>query len=223
MKFSFLIPERKEQIKIAEFLSKIDLSIKSLSDQLTKSKKFKKGLLQKCLCNMDLTAIHNEIQEEFESYLASFLDNKKYYYWTLDYFESVGDLSFQHYFLSDAAKKEINLKGESYFTESKISFSINNNSHRNDLTIKNISTLFEDHKEDGQTKRYEYIKEYILWQLLTQLDKKDPHHKIELQKNNFLYTYLQYLINNQAPRKRSNFIAYAKAEQGRELFTQLQI
>lgn len=170
---------------------------------------------------MDLTTISDEIQKEFESYLSSFLDPKKYYYWTLDYFESVGGLSFQHYFLSDDVKKEINTKGETYFTEPKINLSINRNSHRNDLTIKNITTLFEDHKEDGQTKRYEYIKEYILWQLLTQLNKKDPHKKIELQKNNFLYTYLQYLINNQAPRKRSEFIAYAKAEQGRDLFIQL--
>jgi len=170
---------------------------------------------------MNLTTINNEIQEEFESYLASFLDNKKYYYWTLDYFESVGGLSFQHYFLNDDVKKEINTKGETYFTESKINLSINRNSHRNDLTIKNIATLFEDHKEDGQTKRYEYIKEFILWQLLTQLNKKDPNNKIELQRNNFLYTYLQYLVNNQAPRKRSDFIAYAKAEQGRNLFIQL--
>lgn len=47
MKFSFLIPDVKEQIKIAEFLSKIDESIKSVSSQIKKSKKFKKGLLQK--------------------------------------------------------------------------------------------------------------------------------------------------------------------------------
>lgn len=170
---------------------------------------------------MNLTTINNKIQKEFEIYLASFLDNKKYYYWTLDYFESVGGLSFQHYFLNDDVKKEINLKGETYFSETKINLSINRNSHRNDLTIKNISTLFEDHKEDGQTKRYEYIKEFILWQLLTKLNKKDPNNKIELQKNNFLFTYLQYLVNNQAPRKRSDFIAYAKAEQGKKLTLQL--
>lgn len=170
---------------------------------------------------MDLTIINNEIQKEFEFYLASFLDTKKYYYWTLEYFESVGGLSFQHYFLSDDVKKDINSKGETYFKESKINLSINRNSHRNDINIKNITTLFEDHKEDGQSKRYEYIKEFVLWQLLKQLNKNDPNNKIELQKRNFLYTYLQYLLENQAPRKRSDFIAYSKTEQGRDLFIQL--
>jgi FRG domain-containing protein len=170
---------------------------------------------------MDLNAINNQIQNEFESYLANFLDNKKYYYWTLDYFETVGNLSFQHYFLNDVIKKEINLKGESYFTEPKISFNINRNSHRNDITIKNVAALFENHKEEGQSKKYEYIKEFILWQILIQLNKKDPNNKIEAQKNNFLYTYLQYLINNQAPRKRSNFIAYSKAEFGKNLILEL--
>lgn len=47
MKFSFLIPDTKEQIKIAEFLSRIDESIKSVSIQIKKSNQFKKGLVQK--------------------------------------------------------------------------------------------------------------------------------------------------------------------------------
>jgi hypothetical protein len=170
---------------------------------------------------MDLTKINSEIQSNFEAYLVDFLDTKKYYYWTLEYFESVGRLSFQHYFLNDVVKKEINLKGETYFEESKINFSINKNSHRNDLTIKNMTTLFEDHKEDGQTKRYEYIKEYILWQLLVQLNKKDPNNKIGIQRNNFLYTYLQYLTENQAAFRRPDFIAYSKTEFGKNLLLEL--
>ena len=93
--------------------------------------------------------------------------------------------------MSETIKKEINKRGESYFTESKINISINRNSHRNDLTIKNITTLFEDHKEDGQTKKYEYVKEFILWQLLIQVNlvKKEEEEKlsnkiIQFQKNN---------------------------------------
>ncbi len=176
---------------------------------------------------MDLTRINKEIHNSFEIYLVSFLDTTKYYYWTLAYFESVGELSFQHYFLSETTKKEINKKGESYFTESKINFSINRNSHRNDLTIKNITTLFEDHKEDGQTKKYEYVKEFILWQLLIQvnLEKKEDEKLsgkiIEVQKNNFLYSYLQYLTENQADVRRSNFLAYTKTEFGKNLLLEL--
>lgn len=170
---------------------------------------------------MDLTKINNEIQSTFEGFLKEFIDTKKYYYWTIDFFESVGGLSFQHYFLSDAIKKEINLKGESYFTDSKISFIINNNSHRNDLTIKNLATLFASHKEEGQSKRYEYIKEFILWKLLIQLKKNDPNNKVETQKNNFLYTYLQYLLENQAAIRRTNFLAYSKTEFGENLLQEL--
>ncbi|MEI6864647.1 FRG domain-containing protein [Flavicella sp.] len=170
---------------------------------------------------MDLTKINNEIQSNFEIYLVDFLDTKKYYYWTLNYFKSVAGLSFQYYFLADAIKKEINLKGENYFAESKINFSINKNSHRNDLTIKNIITFFEDHKEDGQTKRYEYIKEYVLWQLLVQLNKEELNQKIELQKNNFLFTYLQYLTKNKAATRRPNFLAYSKTEFGKNLLLEL--
>lgn len=170
---------------------------------------------------MDLTKINNEIEGNFESYLVDFLDTKKYYYWTLKYFESVGGLSFQHYFLNNAIKKEINLKGETYFAVPKINFSINKNSHRNDLTIKNITSLFEDYKEEGQTKRYEYIKEFILWQLLVQLKNKELNDEIEIQKRNFLYTYLQYLTENQTAFRRSNFIAYSKTVFGKNLLLEL--
>lgn len=176
---------------------------------------------------MDLNKINNEIQNSFETYLTSFLDAKKYYYWTLDYFESVGGLSFKHYFLADDIKKEINLIGDSYFSVSRVNFSINNKSHRNDLTIKNITTLFEDYKQEGQTKRYEYIKEYILWRLLYQVNlKKKENEKlsdeiIEAQKNNFLYTYLQFLTENQAGFRRPNFIAYSKTEFGKKLLLEL--
>lgn len=171
---------------------------------------------------MILTAINNQIQKEFEAYLANFLDTKKYYYWTLDYFNSVGGLSFQHCFLNDELKNNINQVGKTYFTETRINFTINRNSHRNDLTVKNIDILFEKHKERGQSKKYEYVKEFILWQILIQLNNKELKKEIDLQKNNFLYTYLQYLTENQAAIKRSNFLAYSKTEQGRNLNIELK-
>jgi type I restriction enzyme, S subunit len=45
-KFKFLFPSKKEQQKIASFLSSIDNKIEITSTQLEKTREFKKGLLQ---------------------------------------------------------------------------------------------------------------------------------------------------------------------------------
>lgn len=46
-KIKVSIPNKEEQIKIAEFLSKIDSAIRSMAKQIEKSEAFKKGLFQK--------------------------------------------------------------------------------------------------------------------------------------------------------------------------------
>ncbi|PQJ82607.1 restriction endonuclease subunit S [Polaribacter glomeratus] len=46
-----LIPDIKEQNKIADFIIELDLNIKSLKKQIDKAKKYKNGLLQQMFCN----------------------------------------------------------------------------------------------------------------------------------------------------------------------------
>lgn len=46
------IPSKKEQTKIANFLSAIDEKIKGVAELVEATEQWKKGLLQKCLCKL---------------------------------------------------------------------------------------------------------------------------------------------------------------------------
>lgn len=146
-----------------------------------------------------------DIQPQVESLFRSFirkllrLDNEplKYYYWTPEFFETNGGLSFCYFELDFKQKDAINEIGKTYFDDSEVYFEVNKNSHRHDILIKNIHKLFPAGKKSGQSNRYEYIKEFILWQIIEELSKTDKNFTsktVELQKNNFLITYLNYLF-----------------------------
>ncbi len=132
-------------------------------------------------------------------------------------------MSFKHYFLNLTQKDLINGFGKTYFEDEDIQFIVNKNSHRNDITIKNIHRLFSEERKTGQSEKYEYIKEYVLWKLLETVSKKlsndiktlkgkfskEAKQKsdekkeelnlitdiIEKQKANFLITYISYLCS----------------------------
>ncbi|MCF8255751.1 MAG: FRG domain-containing protein, partial [Bacteroidia bacterium] len=174
---------------------------------------------------------YNEIKElidvDFDKYLTELLtlnDNpRKYFYWSFDFFRIIGGLSFQYFILSDEQKIEINSAGLSYFDSEEIYFKINDKSHRHDLSVNNIARLFES-SVLNQQKRSEYLKEFILWDILQKLkeklseeinelngkfsdSEKDESEKkideinyiteiITKQKANYLFTYISYLLNN---------------------------
>jgi hypothetical protein len=169
------------------------------------------------------------IDEDFDDYLSGILhvDNepRKYFYWSLDYFRINDGLTFEYFSLTDKQKDEINNIGSSYFKSSDVYFQVNRNSHRHDLLIKNFSKLF-DSKVSNQTKRYEYIKEYVLWQILLDLEgKKVIDSKIvKLQKKNYLISYLTYLIQNTKNPTFELFEGYIKhnlTNKGEELLKRL--
>lgn len=173
--------------------------------------------------------IQEQINTEFDNYLSELLcideEPRKYFYWSLEFFRIIGGLSFQYFILSDRQKDEINNLGSSYFDDSSVYFQVNKNSHRHDLLIKNFTKLF-DSKVSNQTKRYEYLKEFILWELLKGLESKKivDSNIVKLQKNNYLITYITYLLNNTSnptfnPFK--NYIKYNLTSKGEDLIKRL--
>lgn len=155
----------------------------------------------------------NEIQENidkvFEEFLVQMLrltDEKlKYYYWSEDFFETVGKLSFQYFPLTSEQKEFVNTSiGKIYFDDNEISFEVNKNSHRNNLKINNIHKLFSVCNKSRQQSRYEYLKEFVFWSVLqlvaNENDNQISIEIVDIQKRNFLHTYVKYLIeNNEKP------------------------
>ncbi|MBH0076024.1 FRG domain-containing protein [Pseudoalteromonas sp. SWYJ118] len=174
--------------------------------------------------------LYREIQEEIDSHFKLYINDlfatsgeaRKYYYWSVEFFINAGGLSFRHYDLDVKQKDKINALGNSYFGNSEIQFSINKNSHRNDLSIKNIAKLFPEKDKSGQMEKYEYIKEFILWQLIDELkDDEGLSEAKELQEQNFIITYISYLCSEHTKPihavLKENYINYNITSQGQEL------
>ena len=85
-------------------------------------------------------SIESEINNAFNDFLDDTLrlkdDELKYFYWSLDFFKNIGNLSFSLFSLTLEEKKEINSIGEKYFESEKVLFIVNKKSHRHDLKIK---------------------------------------------------------------------------------------
>lgn len=149
--------------------------------------------------------IQENIDKVFEEFLVQMLrlndERLKYYYWSVDFFETVGKLSFQHFSLTLEQKEFVNTSiGKKYFDDSEVSFEVNKYSHRNDLKINNIHKLFSLNNKARQQNRYEYLKEFVFWDVL-QVGANNNANQIsieivDIQKRNFLHTYIKYLIEN---------------------------
>jgi hypothetical protein len=163
---------------------------------------------------------YNEIQEQIEEYFELYIkdlfsisgESRKYYYWSVNYFKKVGGLSFQHYELNSNQKYRINQIGKIYFESKNVILEISD-THRNDISIKYYFDLFITPKDKkGQSFRYDYIKEYCLWQILEK-DKEQLSINIENLKTKlieeiaFLSKQEQNEIENQIQSK-NNEIEY---------------
>ena len=199
--------------------------------------------------------IKKQIDDDFDVYLSTLLKinyfPRKYFYWSFDFFRIVGGLSFEYFTLSDEQKGGINKIGESYFQSTDVLFKVNENSHRHDLLIKPIEKIFEN-PVSNQKKRYEYIKEFIFWDVLKKYKeklskefdelkgdfsdsakelsdkKKDElnyiNDVVKKQRDNYLITYVNYLINNiDNPSfiPFANYKKYSQTKKGEELIKKL--
>jgi hypothetical protein len=67
----------------------------------------------------DFNQIKAVIDLELERYIDNLFSNvgieRKYYYWSIDFFATVGELTFLHFDLNPEQKDRINKLGETYF------------------------------------------------------------------------------------------------------------
>lgn len=166
------------------------------------------------------TQLQNLIDSAFRQYLSHVLRlnnyKLKYFYWTESFFSTVGNLSFQHFDISDDNKDKLSQKGKEFFTEEGIYFDIDKTSFRNELAITNYSKLFNAENKSGQALRYNYIREFVFWQLLQTLKNENgtiEQNSIEKQKVNFLFTYVKYLIAYTKRPTYPEFRSYKKFTQ----------
>jgi hypothetical protein len=179
----------------------------------------------------DYNDLQLAIDNVFKDYLFTLLrldgQRLKYFYWSKDFFETVGFLSFKYFVLTNEHKDNINTIGDFYFDSGDSFFEINKNSHRHDMTIKNFNKLFTNYSSKvPQTNRFEYIKEFILWDILSNLPKDDiiTSFVVEQQKKNFLSTYLIFLLEYFTKpnyQELTNYINYKNTKQGEDLLKKI--
>jgi len=182
--------------------------------------------------------IEEEVQEEFEKYIEGILNisgyPRKYYYWSLEFFKTVGGLSFQHFDLTTNQKDEINFLGSKFFNKKNVRFVVNENSHRNDIDIHDLSKIKENPKKERSNAIDEYHKEYVFWKVLdsyridlqakleylrtylSEASEEDIREKeeelqtiveiVQSQKSNFLITYVKFLLERYDAPIHSFFI-----------------
>jgi hypothetical protein len=161
------------------------------------------------------TEVINNAQEDFEEFINAIIKDKKYFYWTLEYFERMEYISFMHYTLTSSQKEQINEVSKDLFLDNSVVFSVKNSSIRNELSIRNITKITKAQKP------VEFILEYTLFKILSsiveelELDmngESDEELKktyniqlkkwqeiLKLQKSNFIFTCLKYFIEEDEP------------------------
>ena len=165
---------------------------------------------------IEFAEIQDEIDLQFRKFLASFfrLDHipLKYFYWSEQYFRENAGLNFSYFNLDEKQKEQINHIGTGYFGSPDVYFEVNENSHRHDILIKNFSRIFTDGRKTGQKNRYEYIKEFIFFQILDELSNSNaiPKGTVAAQKQNFLITYLKYLLEHTKMPSYPEFKGYMR-------------
>ncbi len=162
---------------------------------------------------IDQSLVIRKAHNEFMEYIRSLLLSRKYYYWELDYFKRIDYLDFKQYVLCSTQKEYINSQGKEIFFEKEIVFSIEMNSVRNELHINNIRKILTSF-----TKHLIYLKEYVLLYIMENDKESIFSNEIkEIQKNNFIYTYLLYALENEMKPQMPEFVSFTLTSSGKEV------
>lgn len=162
---------------------------------------------------MDLIKIEDKIKKIFDSFIDDNIKNQMYYYHTFEYFKDYKDLRFKYYELNDNIKDKINNLAKTYFENDRIKFEIKKTS-RNNIDTTNLNLLFPKGTK-GQESKYEYLTEFILYDILTKIPEVD-RASIDKQLNNFLYLYIDYCFSKEPQRLIfGNYIPFEKEPTGK--------
>lgn len=160
--------------------------------------------------------IMRESQNYFNDYMNSKIENRKYFYWDLDYFNRIDGIYFHQYELTPLQKDTINSEGKALFSDEEIVFSIKINTHRNELEVKNLS---------GKLPQYyyhsSYLKEYILLQIMKGNDAFSENIQSQ-QEINFIHAYLRYAIDHKISFSFTNFTMFDNTKQYAKLMKSLE-
>ncbi|UTJ05588.1 FRG domain-containing protein [Arcobacter roscoffensis] len=151
------------------------------------------------IMKIEESELTNIAQEDFELFINKIIKDKKYFYWTQEYFKRMEGVEFKYYEIFNELKDDINDRGKQIFLNDG-SFSIKKSSLRNELDFTNISKYII-----GFNKHSEYLKEYILFRILDEayqsIDEEEQkenkeHYKklLKNQKTNFIFSCLKYYI-----------------------------
>lgn len=140
---------------------------------------------------LEQESVSNQAKEIFENAIKVILKDRKYFYWSLDYFSRIDNINFKHYELNKEQKDFINGTGKLVFRTNDINFSIKANTLRNEPNIKNLKQHLPNYQ-----KHSTYLEEYILYLIISSNEELFSKTDKEQQKNNFIYVYLKFLIDN---------------------------
>lgn len=172
------------------------------------------------------TTLLEEINKNFYSFIDELLAKKKYYYWSLEYFERMNDILLQHYELSPNDKNIINSEFSSIFEDKAIKFSIKSSALKNEIQIQNITKI------TSVSKASEYIKEYILYVILKEMnDNKEykadgksfiDNSVLEKQKKNFMFSYMKYLLEEKETYCQKEYLKFGTYRNQKDFIAELE-
>ena len=130
---------------------------------------------------MTLQEIQNNMTEILKEYLKDAVVPEKYFFLDKEYFFEYQKLSYNFFPLSNEEKKEINSLSKEIFKN--FEFKLISDSFKNNSNLKRFN-------ETKNRKFTSIVKEYILYYLLK--ENKSIHS--EIQRLNFLYVYINYIL-----------------------------